>query len=408
MDSSRLQVEYKPLRELTSKIGSGSTPKGGEKAYPRTGIPFIRSMNVRMCRFTWEGIAYIDEATHNAMKSTQVQPNDVLLNITGASIGRVTCAPADLKEGNVNQHVAIIRPLPGLNPHYLMYWLAHPHVQSLINNQQKGFSRQGYTKAQIQALEVPLPPLSEQRRVVARITELISRLKRAREKHLKAMADLRHLLQMEIDRRLGRLTDGRALLQDHLLSKPRNGWSPPADSYSGSGVPVLTLSAVTGFNYDGSKVKWTTAETRPDAHYWLKPDELLITRSNTRELVGHAAICDGTPPRCICPDLIMKMTVNPQMANVRFIHYWLQSTEVRSYVMSRARGTSGSMKKIAQRDVQAIPVPSICLRNQEQIVSRLDAFRAEISRLRSIQAEMGSQLSTFMPALLAKAFRGEL
>jgi len=103
-------VEQKPLVSLTSKIGSGSTPTGGRGAYPLSGIPFIRSLNVRMRQFSWKGIAFIDEETHENMKGTQVRPDDVLLNITGASIGRVACVPADLVEANVNQHVAIISP----------------------------------------------------------------------------------------------------------------------------------------------------------------------------------------------------------------------------------------------------------------------------------------------------------
>jgi type I restriction enzyme S subunit len=150
--------ERKKLSSLTSKIGSGSTPKGGRDIYPSSGIPFIRSLNVRMRNFQWDNIAFIDKSTHGVMKGTIVKPTDVLLNITGASIGRVTCAPSDLAEANVNQHVAIIRPIEKLNPRYLMYWLSQPEIQEFINDKQKGATRQGFTKAQIETFEVPLPP----------------------------------------------------------------------------------------------------------------------------------------------------------------------------------------------------------------------------------------------------------
>src|SRR2546430_8699393 len=75
-------TQQKPLRSLTSKIGSGSTPTGGRSSYPSSGIPFIRSQNVRMRHFQWEDIAFIDQATHETMRGTQVKPYDVLLNIT--------------------------------------------------------------------------------------------------------------------------------------------------------------------------------------------------------------------------------------------------------------------------------------------------------------------------------------
>jgi type I restriction enzyme S subunit len=161
------QTNHQPLAELTSRIGSGSTPKGGREVYLESGIPFIRSLNVRMRQFKLDNLVYIDEATHQAMRRTWVEPNDVLLNITGASIGRVACVPIEFQTANVSQHVAIIRPLPELDSRYLMYCLSQPMVQDLINHQQKGATRQGFTKAQIEQLQIPVPPLNEQRRIVA-------------------------------------------------------------------------------------------------------------------------------------------------------------------------------------------------------------------------------------------------
>lgn len=244
---------------------------------------------------------------------------------------------------------------------------------------------------------------------MARIDQLTSHLRQAAELHRQATQEASQLFQAHLERVLADARSAERLpLQAFLLGKPRNGWSPPAESDPDVGVPVLTLSAVTGFRYDGTKIKWTSAKTRPDAHYWLKPGELLITRSNTPELVGHAAIYDGTPAPCICPDLIMKMSVDSAKADVRFLHYWLQTTEVRRFVTARARGTSASMKKISQGDVQDIPVPKIGRPEQTRLVAKLEAIRKEWERLTSAQATIQTELDSFLPALLAKAFRGEL
>ena len=193
-------AEYKPLQELTSKIGSGSTPTGGRGSYPSMGIPFIRSLNVRMRHFQWEDIAFIDKATHDSMKGTWVKPNDVLLNITGASIGRVACAPSDLIEANVNQHVSIIRPIETLCPHYLMYWLSQPAVQKFINEKQKGATRQGFTKAQIEAFEIPLLPLTEQHRIVAYLDDLQSKVNSLKQLQSETSAELDALLPSILDK----------------------------------------------------------------------------------------------------------------------------------------------------------------------------------------------------------------
>lgn len=204
-------VERKPLFMLTSKIGSGSTPRGGRKSYPSTGVPFIRSMNVRMRKFQWDGIAFISRDTHEAMNGTQVRPNDVLLNITGASIGRVACAPPDLLEANVNQHVSIVRPNGTLNPRYLMYWLSQPSVQQLIQEKQKGETREGLTKAQIGLFELPVIPMEEQQRIVAyldSIQEKVDELRRLQSEVAKDSEDLvPSILEKALNGELSNLAD---------------------------------------------------------------------------------------------------------------------------------------------------------------------------------------------------------
>jgi type I restriction enzyme S subunit len=157
-----------------------------------------------------------------------------------------------------------------------------------------------------------------------------------------------------------------------LADQPRNGWSPPAAHHSPSGVPVLTLSSVTHFQFDGSRVKYTSAPTKKDAHYWLREGELLISRSNTAELVGHAAIYDGTPSPGICCDLIMKMRVDGGRASTGFVHYFLQTETARDYLKARAGGASATMQKINKSIVQELPVPVPPLPEQERIVAILD------------------------------------
>ena len=193
-------AEYQPLKALTTKIGSGSTPSGGRASYPSFGVPFIRSLNVRMRQFQWDGIAYIDEPTHATMRGTTVKPNDVLLNITGASIGRVACAPPELETANVNQHVAIIRPRENVNSQYLMYWLSQPSVQDFINEEQKGATRQGFTKAQIEAFEVPLVSLPEQVRTVAYLDGLQAKVDVLKALQAETAAELAALLPSVLDR----------------------------------------------------------------------------------------------------------------------------------------------------------------------------------------------------------------
>jgi len=190
----------KKLAALTTKIGSGSTPSGGRAGYPTSGVPFVRSMNVRMRRFQWDSIAFISADTHKQMSGTRVRPGDVLLNITGASIGRVACAPNDLQEANVNQHVAIIRPTQEIEANFLMYWLSQPRTQEFINNEQKGATRQGFTKAQIEAFDIPLLSVSEQRRIVAELDALQAEVDKLKRLQAETAAELDALLPSILDK----------------------------------------------------------------------------------------------------------------------------------------------------------------------------------------------------------------
>ena len=110
------------LGSLTTKIGSGATPKGGDSAYKKSGTPLIRSMNVRDGHFSEKGLAYIDDEQAGKLNNVIVREGDVLLNITGASVARVCRAPKYMDEARVNQHVSIIRVDGSLSPQFLAFY----------------------------------------------------------------------------------------------------------------------------------------------------------------------------------------------------------------------------------------------------------------------------------------------
>jgi type I restriction enzyme S subunit len=165
------------LGDHCKKIGSGSTPRGGHKSYVPTGIPLIRSQNVLMGSFTRQGLVRIPPEVHAEMAATEVQSGDVLLNITGASIGRVCVVPDEVCPANVNQHVCIIRCCTKLNPHFVATYLSSPKFQKLIMDTQAGGTRQALTKSDIEDFVVPELPIDEQTRLSERIRSLLEVIK---------------------------------------------------------------------------------------------------------------------------------------------------------------------------------------------------------------------------------------
>ncbi len=152
------------IGDVSTLVTSGLTPRGGAKVYVDDGPYFIRSQNVLMNFLDLSGVACIPEEVHSKMQRTKVAVGDVLLNITGASLGRVAPVLHLNREANVNQHVCIIRPNTELMDHqFLSAYLSLPSTQKVIGQSQAGAAREGLNHQKVRALPIPLPPLSMQR-----------------------------------------------------------------------------------------------------------------------------------------------------------------------------------------------------------------------------------------------------
>lgn len=156
------------LANLINFIGSGATPLGGKETYLQDGVLFIRSQNVLWGGCDFSDIVYIDEKVNEGMSRSKVYKNDVLLNITGASIGRAAIYTLD-KLANVNQHVTILRCNSKILPLFLMNSILGKFIQDQIWSVQGGASRQAINYNQIRLIEIPLPSLEIQRQIVEKI-----------------------------------------------------------------------------------------------------------------------------------------------------------------------------------------------------------------------------------------------
>ncbi len=166
------------IGEICSKTGSGSTPRGGRDVYKKSGVSFLRSQNVYNDGLRLDEVVFIDRQTHERMKGTRVLSGDLLLNITGGSTGRCGIVPADFAEANISQHVAIIRPVIGGMESFLHGLILSPYFQAFIFDEQTGAGRGGLPKNRMDRIAVALPPLAEQRRIVAKVEELMALLDR--------------------------------------------------------------------------------------------------------------------------------------------------------------------------------------------------------------------------------------
>ena len=164
------------IGELTTKVGSGVTPRGGEAVYKTEGHPFVRSQNVGLGNLLLDDIAFIDEETHLRQKNTELQFNDVLLNITGASIGRSALVDKQIVGGNVNQHVCIIRTKENLVPSFICSFLLSNYGQRQIDSFQAGGNRQGLNFEQIKSIKITIPSKDEQIKIAKLLRAIDERI----------------------------------------------------------------------------------------------------------------------------------------------------------------------------------------------------------------------------------------
>lgn len=159
--------EVVQLSKLTTKIGSGATPRGGEESYTSEGISLIRSMNVHNGNFKYEKLAHINNEQAKILENVTVEENDILINITGASVARSCIVPTQILPARVNQHVSIIRcNINRVLPHYLNQLLLNQNYQNLLLSigGTGGATREAITKQQLEQLPIPLPPLDFQKK----------------------------------------------------------------------------------------------------------------------------------------------------------------------------------------------------------------------------------------------------
>ena len=192
------EAPFTKLKNIATKIGSGATPRGGKKSYKKAGISLIRSLNVYDLRFDSTNLAFIDEKQASKLDNVKVESQDILLNITGASVARGCMVPDSALPARVNQHVSIIRiDTEQANPSYILYCLVSPYYKNkLLMLAQGGATREALTKTTIENFEVPLPEKEIQNKI-AYILSCFDDLIDVQSRSIKILEDMAQSLYNE-------------------------------------------------------------------------------------------------------------------------------------------------------------------------------------------------------------------
>lgn len=416
------------LDELVEKVGSGVTPKGGSESYLSSGVPLIRSQNIQWGRLNLQDVAFISEAQHERMSNSSLKPRDVLLNITGASIGRCAVLPNDFKEGNVNQHVCIIRPIESLEPHYLSHFLLSEFGQGQIEKLQAGGNREGLNYQQIRGFFIALPSIPEQQKIAAILTAVDDKLDLIARQISATQALKQGLMQTLFtrgagtpdaqgrwhphtefqDTELGRIPVGWRVghLQDYIAAL-RSGVSVNAeDRIHGDGeVGVLKVSCVLHGKFYPQGHKTVPPEEVARVAEPVLQGRIIISRANTPALVGESAYVDRAWPDLFLPDKLWQTEASDLPHSVKWLAFYLQSPFVRQEISKAATGTSGSMKNIAKPALLNIAMPLVPVAEQEYVAELLSSVVDKLTTLTTQRTHYQSLKRGLMQKLLTGQWR---
>nr|WP_323780148.1 restriction endonuclease subunit S [Amylibacter sp.] len=398
--------EVKALSEITTKIGSGATPRGGQAAYKAEGISLIRSLNVHDLWFKENNLAFIDDEQAEALSNVTVQSGDVLLNITGASIARCCIAPDDKLPARVNQHVSILRPHPEtVSSKYLAYLLTSKEQKDRLLGigDDAGSTRQALTKSHLQSYTIPLPPLEEQKRIVAVLDGAFEGLTRARTHIETNLQNARELFESVLQHSFSQTESWEtAELNEHVKFVDYRGKTPPKRP---EGVRLITAKNVKRGYIRRNPEEYIDADAYEG---WMtrgfpeKGDVLFTTEAP----LANVAQLD-TDEKVVIGQRLITMKADKTILDHTFLAFSLMSPQMQERIISQ--GTGATVLGIKAKLLKVIPLhfPK-SLADQREIAKRCREVSAHMDELQSIFNKKLQDLDDLRQSLLQKAFAGEL
>jgi type I restriction enzyme S subunit len=421
-------------------VQSGGTPKEGFIDKP--GVPFLKVYNIVDQKIDFDyRPQFIDVEIHrSSMAKSQAFPGDVLMNIVGPPLGKVAIIPNSFPTWNVNQALTIFRPSEALTSEWLYYFLCGGYsVKSVINETRGSAGQVNISLSQCRAFKLPLPPLAEQKRIVAKLDALNAKSARARTE----LARIETLVSRYKQAVLSKAFSGELALRQggkaEIQFTPKHsaqidGRTPdlPALPATWSWVALSSVAEVSGGLTKNSKrdslplqvpylrvANVYANELRLDdvsvigctenevTRTTLTAGDLLLVEGNgSLDQIGRVAIWGGELEQCVHQNHLIKVRPRGGLDS-KFALYWLLSPLGRRAIEAVAASSSG-LHTLSLSKVGGLPLPLCNLEEQHEIVRRIESAFAKIDRLAKEAKRALELVGKLDEAILAKAFRGEL
>ena len=390
----------KKLGELCSVVTKGTTPTSLGMKFEDEGVPFLRIQNLSGSSVHLKDILYISEDTHNALNRSKIMPGDFLITIAG-TIGRVAIVPDDFPEANCNQAVAILRfDKSKLLPRYLLHWLTTNDALRQISGKKVTATISNLSLGQIKELEIPLPPLDEQKRIAA-ILDKADAIRRKRQQAIQLADDF--LRSVFLDMFGDPVTNPKGWEVKSLKDIAKIQIGPfgtqlHKEDYIEGGIPLINPTHIV----KGNIVPKTNLSVSNEKHatlseYHLKVGDIIMGR---RGEMGRCAIVNEKEAGWICGT--GSLYIRPNKAGVfsEYLNKLLSSQAIKNHLESESQGaTMPNLNKNIVGNIQ-IPVPS------DEVLDDFTRLKVKFLKLTETSQNFANEM--IFESLSQKAFAGEL
>jgi type I restriction enzyme S subunit len=398
-----------PLNDLQADEPRAITdgPFGSNLAsrhYTDYGPRVVRLQNIGDGFFVDEK-AHISQEHFESLQAHEVLAGDLLIASLGEVLPRACLAPAALGPAIVKADCIRVRLHSDIDPRWVMYAMQRPEVRRWADSHRHGVGRPRLGLKMIRQIPVPLPPLDEQRRIVALLEDHLSRLDAGDAYLDAALRRAAALIDQILDNVLAVEETESVSLGGLLTARLANGKSVPTED---GGFPVLRLTALRDGRIDLAQRKagaWSATEADP---FLVKRGDFLIARGNgSLRLVGRGGLVTDDPDPVAYPDTLIRARPNPATISPEFLALVWNAPVIRRQIERAAKTTAG-IYKINQKDIAAVQVPVPALIDQERIVRAVTDVRESVAKLASEITRCRMRSTALRRSLLTAAFSGQL